>query len=388
MQCAVALALLSACAASQTNPADDPDAALSVTLLDGGGVPDANGTPDGGWAPVAPQVADAMLAQLENGVQDLGLVGAAMGVAYADQRWLWSGARGLAKVEDSQPWEAGRSFRIGSVTKTFTAALVFLLVEDGLVRLDDPLEQWLPGYYDGVGVTVRHLLSNTSGIVSYNYVGNFDSSASWQPEALVQWAVDHEQVLRFPPGSQWEYSNTNFVLLGLIIEGATGQRYADVVQARLTGPLGLGHTYMALSGDANPAIVDCYAVDGTNLSGTADPSFGWAAGAGVSTPSDLARWAAALYGGEVLSPASLNQMLTPTQLTDGSTVEYGMGAFLEIDGENAIFGHTGGIAGYFTYMYFWRADRIALVMMSNRYQTNLRTLAGYGWSVPLDFPFP
>jgi D-alanyl-D-alanine carboxypeptidase len=295
----------------------------------------------------------------------------------------------LSRVESSEEWLAERSFRIGSVTKTFTAAVIFQLVEEGTLTLDDALEDWLPGYYDGVGVTLRHLLSNTSGIVSYNYVGSFDDSIPWTPEELVGWAVLNEPELRFEPGSQWEYSNTNFVFLGMIIEAATGGSYQDALDDRLLEPLGLTSTYVSPSGDTNPAIVDCYNESGDNLTNAADPSFGWAAGAIVSTPSDLARWGTALYGGDVLQPDSLTLMLTPTTLNDGTLVEnYGLGAFIERDAENAIFGHTGGIAGYMTYLYFWETDRIALVVMANEFGTNLRDLAGYGWSVPLDFEFP
>jgi D-alanyl-D-alanine carboxypeptidase len=205
----------------------------------------------------------------------------------------------------------------------------------------------------------------------------------------VQWAVDHEPALRFEPGSAWEYSNTNFVLLGLVIEAVTGHTYEAELQTRLLEPLALSSTYLAVSGDANPAIVDSYSEQGVNLTGSADPSFGWSAGALVSTPEDLARWGVALYGGGVLSADSLEQMLTPVSLSDGTAVEnYGLGAFVEVDGSAAIYGHTGGIEGYQTYLFYWAPDRIALVAMANRLEVNLRDLAGYGWSVPLNLPFP
>ena len=113
-----------------------------------------------------------------------------------------------------------------------------------------------------------------------------------------------------------------------------------------------------------------------------------AAGVAVSTPADLARWAIALYGSDFLPAGALARMVTPTVLTNGTVTDYGMGAFLEIDGEDALYGHTGGYAAYFTYMYYWKRDRLALVVMSNTYDTNLRDLAAYGWSVPLGFMYP
>jgi D-alanyl-D-alanine carboxypeptidase len=382
---AVGLLTIIGCSADPQNPIAIAAPDVGTTAADASG-PYADA---GVWAALDGEQCDRLDEQLANGVRDHNLVGASMGIAYATERRLWTGASGLSNVERSEPWTAERSSRIGSVTKTFTAALIFLLEEDGTLTLDDPLEQWVPGFYDGVGVTIRHMLANTSGIVSYNYVGSFDDSRAWTPNELVQWAVDQEPALRFEPGSQWEYSNTNYVLLGMVIEAASGESYADIVASRLTEPLGLRDTYVAVSGDDNPAIVDCYDADKTtNWTARSDPSFGWAAGAAVSTPADLARWAAALYGGDVLSDASLTRMVTPTVLTDGTTIETGLGAFVEIDGDQALYGHTGGFAGYLTYMYYWKTDGIALVVMSNTYETDLRDLSAYGWSVPLNFTHP
>lgn len=364
---------------------------LALALACGGDdavAPDAATAPDAGspagWAPVDDATAAGMQGELDDAVGEMGLIGAAFGLAYADERQVWSGASGFARREDEERWTPERSFRIGSVTKTFTAAAIFQLAEAGSLSLDDLLEEWVPGYYDGLGVTLRHLMSNTSGIVSYNYVGSFDDTRPWTPDELVSWAVTHEPTLRFDPGSQWEYSNTNWVLLGLVIEAVTGRSYEAEMRERFLEPLGLHDTYVAASGDDHPGLVDCYDEAGTNITGVADPSFGWAAGAMVSTPSDLARWGAALYGGEVLGPESLAAMVTPFTLDDGSTVpEYGLGAFVEDDGTNAIYGHTGGIGGYMTYLYFWRNDRIALVVSVNQRGVNLRDLAGYGWTTPL-----
>ncbi len=362
------------------------DDAGDTRRLDGG-APDAAAVVDAGaegWGNVDDATASGMQDQLDDAVTELGLIGAAFGLAYTDERQLWSGAAGHARREDAELWTPGRSVRVGSITKTFTAAAILQLVEEDSLSLDDPLEAWVAGYYDGLGVTVRHLMTNTSGIASYNYVGSFDDGRPWIPAELVAWAVAHEPELRFEPGSAWEYSNTNWVLLGLAIEAVTGRSYEEEIQRRFLDPLALRDTYVAASGDANPAIVDCYDAAGENVTGRVDPSFGWAAGAMVSTPADLARWGAELYGGRLLSAESMELMLTPATLNDGSPVpDYGMGAFIEDDGTNAIYGHTGGIGGYLTYLYFWRADRIALVVSVNQMETDLRELAGYGWTTPL-----
>jgi D-alanyl-D-alanine carboxypeptidase len=219
-------------------------------------------------------------------------------------------------------------------------------------------------------------------------VGSFDESRCWTPTELVQWAVDHEPGLRFQPGTQWEYSNTNFILLGLVIEAATGSAYPDQVADRLTGPLGLNDTYLAGCGDDNPRIVTGHDEAGADISGATDPSYGWAAGALVTTPRDLARWGAALYGGDVLPAEMLRKMITVATLPDGTATEYGLGTFVESDDTNAIYGHGGGIGGFLTYMYLARNESVALVAMTNIKEVDMRTLAGYGWSIVMGFEFP
>lgn len=316
---------------------------------------------------------------VDRAVAELAITGAAMGAAFHDTGEVMTAASGVANVATGETWTADRQFRIGSVTKTFTAAVVFQLIDEGVVSLDDPLERWVPGYYDGVNVQVRHLLGNTSGIVSYNYVGSFDDTRPWTPQELVEWAVMNESTLRFEPGERWEYSNTNYILLGLVIEAATGATYEQAVQKRILDPLGLDDTYVAKSGDANPNIVRAYDKSGAEV--VIDPSFGWAAGSIVSTPADLAKWGAALFGGDVVSDASLTMMITPTSVSGADG--YGHGVFVEIDEENAIYGHTGGIGGFLTYMYFWRDEKVALVAVSNQLEVNLRDLSAYGWSVVL-----
>jgi D-alanyl-D-alanine carboxypeptidase len=378
--------VLLACAAACSPSAKDSASPTSADTTP----PTETATPTGpdGWALITDDRADLLQSKLEQAVVDLDLVGGAMGLAYAEERELWIGAAGLSDVATDEAWTPDRRFHIGSVSKTFTAAIVFELASEGALGLDDDLERWVPGYYDGAGVTLRHLLSHTSGIVSYNYVGSFDSTRPWTPEELVAWAVDNEPELRFEPGTAWEYSNTNFVLLGLVIEAATGATFADELDRRLLGPLALDDTYLALSGNVDPAIVSCYDVDGTDLTHVYDPSFGWAAGGMVSTPYDLARWGALLYGGDVLAPEALEQMLTQLVLPDGTVIDYGLGAFIETDGVDAIYGHTGGYSGYLTYLYYWQADGLSLAVMSNELETDLRDMAGYGWSVPLDLDYP
>lgn len=343
--------------------------------------------PTAPWTDVDAAHAAELQAALEGAQAEQGLPGLAMAVAYRDTHEMWVSATGYADLDAETEWTPTDTFRIGSVTKTFTAAAVFELVEDGVLTLDDPVEQWVPGWWEGP--TVRHLLGHASGIVSYNYVGDFDGSAAWTPEELVQWAWDHDSSLRFAPGTDWEYSNTNYVLLGLVIEAATGRSYADNLGARFLDPLALDDTRLALAGDTDPRLVNSYAgsppVDNSDAD---DPSMGWAAGGMVSTPRDLARWTVALFGGGVLSEDSHALMVTPGGLTGPDESEYGLGAFVEGDGDDVIYGHTGGISGYLTFAYYLEDPGVALVVMSNRNPTDLRAASTWGWAAILGIPYP
>ena len=388
MRCYLIVVCLCAAACNQANRQMSAvgNADIDVVDIDTSDASDDAPIRDG-WSRTDEPTRQALTAALGRAHDDSDHPGIAMAVAYADQRLLWTGAVGHARLEEPQLWAATRRFRIGSVSKTFTAAAVLQLIHEETVDLDDPLERWVAGFYDGRGITIRHLLTNTSGIPSYNYVGSFDDTQVWTPEELVSWSVTHGDGLAFEPGTQWEYSNTNWILLGLVIENATGNTYDAVLDERFFGPLGLHDTYVASDND-DPEVVDCYDERGVDITGQAHPSFGWAAGGIVSTPSDLAVWAASLYGGDVLNPTMLQWMTTQTNLPDGTVVDYGMGAFVERDGSDALFGHSGGIGGYLTYMFYWAPSRIALVVMVNQMEAELRHLAGYGWSVPLEFLHP
>lgn len=350
--------------------------------------PDAATAPaEATWREVPAARAAIFQRELEEARAEQNLPGLAMAIAFRDSRELWVSATGLSNLDAQTAWVPSDESRIGSVTKTFTAARVFQLVEEGVLSLDDPLEKWVPRWYHGV--TLRQLLGHTSGIVSYNYVGSFDSARPWTPDELVQWAFDHEPTLRFTPGTRWEYSNTNYVLLGLVIEAATGHAYGDELRSRIFGPLGLDDTRLASSGDDDPRLVRSYTgTPPVDNSASADPSFGWAAGAVVSTPRDLATWTVALFGGELLSAESLGSMTTPSSVTTPDQEQYGLGAFIESDGEHTIVGHTGGIAGYASFAYYLDDPPAALIVLSNWEGTDLRAASSYGWAAILGIEYP
>ncbi|WP_369136958.1 serine hydrolase domain-containing protein [Modestobacter versicolor] len=248
---------------------------------------------------------------------------------------------GVGDLTTGAPVPVDGQVRIASNTKTFTAAVVLQLVDEGLVDLEAPIEQYLPGLVrgpggDGAAITVRQLLQHTSGLPDYDHVLVADYLAVQhryvEPHQLLDVAL--AQPALFAPGDGWEYSNTNYVLAGLLVQEVTGRPIGEVITDRVIEPLGLDDTYWPLEGEQelrgeHPQGYFATAPDvaWTDVT-TQDPSFGWAAGQLVSTPDDLLDFFTALVDGELLSPAMLAEMQT-TVPAPGATVRgdesYGLG---------------------------------------------------------------
>nr|WP_281372038.1 serine hydrolase domain-containing protein [Modestobacter versicolor] len=248
---------------------------------------------------------------------------------------------GVSDLATGSPVPVDGQVRIGSNTKPFTAAVVLQLVDEGLVDLDATIETYLPGLVrgpggDGTAITVRQLLQHTSGLPDYDHVLVTDYLAVQhryiEPHQLLD--VGLAQPALFAPGTSWEYSNTNYVLAGLLVQEVTGRPIGEVITDRVIEPLGLDDTYWPLEGEQEmrgehpqgwfaPAPDVAY----TDVT-TQDPSFGWAAGQLVSTPSDLLDFFTALVDGELLSPEMLAEMQA-TVPAPGATVRgaeaYGLG---------------------------------------------------------------
>ena len=245
--------------------------------------------------------------------------GMSISVLAADGR-QWSGADGW---HANGAWiNIGDPLTIGSVTKTFTAATILGMVDQGLIQLDAPTSAYLHNVALVKGTTVRQLLNHTSGIA--DLYGPAVGSLNGAPGAV----LGSNAVLRpigeayFAPGTGYHYSNTNYYLLGLIIEVVSGRSVDEEFQARFTGPLGLAQT--RLLGPADVQLPPAWS------------SAFWTSGAMVSTPTELARWGQALYGGSVISPAGLLRML---DFRSGS--HYGEGAQLLPLGDRLVPGHSG-----------------------------------------------
>jgi D-alanyl-D-alanine carboxypeptidase len=282
-------------------------------------------------------------------------------------------AVGRARLDPGRPLHTGDQARVGSITKTVIAVIALQLMREGKLDLDDTVEHWLPGLVPGgAGMTLRMLLNHTSGIFNYTDDPDFLATAladpyrRWSPRELIDVALENAPV--FPPGTSWSYSNTGYILLGLVLQRASDQSIAELVQRRVTRPLHLGNTYLANSARFRGAYAHGYAPPGIFGDGYTDtsswtPTWAWSAGALVSTPTDLATFYQALLSARLLPRALLREMTTTVSPFPGAG--YGLGILTLDTPCGTIWGHTGGIPGYVTIAYHNRAGtRSAVLVLS------------------------
>lgn len=277
-----------------------------------------------------------------------------------DRLGVRSVVAGVGDRRTGGPPRAGGPFRAGSVTKTFTAATVLSLAADGRIRLDAPIDRYLPGLLPySERITVRQLLQHRSGLFEYGEVlwatpelAAASRYRDYAPADLVRIAA--KRPLQFTPGSRFGYSNTDYVVLGLLVERVTHQRYATALARRVLRPAGLRHTHVAGHDPAlpRPSMHGYEAIRPkprlTDLTGY-NMSVAWASGDLVSTTGDINRFSSALLGGRLLPPNLLRQMKRSEPAFPG--FEYGLGlGHAEMCGQQ-VWGHIGGVPGYGTYAF-------------------------------------
>ncbi|MFI6147691.1 serine hydrolase domain-containing protein [Streptomyces sp. NPDC051109] len=301
---------------------------------------------------------DAVQQSMNALVRDDGMPAALASVKDRDGRTRTYTA-GLGNLATVAPVPVDGQVRIGSNTKTFVAVVVLQLVAEGRMDLDADVDTYLPGLVRGEGIDgrhirVRHLLQQTSGLPNYsNYLG--DDVRYYTPRELLGTALKHPA--EFAPGKSWKYSNTNYVLAGLIVQKVTGRPLAEQIDRRIIKPIGLRHTYFPAPGDAGirephphgyyRESADAPLRDITEI----DPSWGWAAGQMISTNSDLNRFFTALLAGRLLPSAQLAQMRStvPAEATFGPGSRYGLGLVSRpLPCGGLSWGHGGSFPGYET----------------------------------------
>jgi D-alanyl-D-alanine carboxypeptidase len=273
----------------------------------------------------------------------------------------------------------------GSVGKTYFAALAMRLVHEGRLDLGARVSEYLGhlDWYDRVpnaqGITVRHLMTHTSGIMRYEFKPAFTTDLTaepdkhWRPEELISYVLD--EAPSFAPGEGWEYSDTNFILLGMILDRISGRPCYDLIREELLRPLGLENTVPSES-RMIPGLIQGYAGPDNPFGGTDEvllpdgrfvinPQFEWAGGGFASTASDLARWTRAVYTGEAFDPALLPVMMDGVPARLGAGSRYGLGVILRDTPAGPSQGHSGFFPGYLTETAYFPELDVAVALQVN-----------------------
>ena len=285
---------------------------------------------------------------------------------------------GLANVEWNVPVRPDTVFQIQSVTKTFTASAVMLLVEEGKISLDDNITNYfsdLPKSWEGI--TVRHLLTHTSGIKDFINEPTVDLRKDLSPADVIESLRD--KPLNFAPGEKYAYSNTGYHLLGMIIRKVTGKSWDEFVRERILDPLGMNDTRVVSFSALITNRAAGYAwEDGRIQNGhfIAPTILGYAGGGFRSTVLDLAKWDAALYGEQILKQSSLEQMWTTAELNDGSKSTYGFGWGLGRHQGRRLVSHTGSHAtGFKSILARYVDDKLTVIILTNQRAANQTAIA-------------
>lgn len=299
---------------------------------------------------------------------------------------------GSANLEEHVPVSNTAVFRVGSVTKQFTAVALLLLAEEGKVSVHDKLSKYYPNFPRANDITLDEMLHHTSGIFNYTAAKTFpvDGMVHRSTEEMVEYIGKLPKTQDFEPGTSWSYSNSAYFILGGVVEKAAGEPLAKVFKTRLFTPLGMTHSAL----DDETEIVDGrargYSGDGPGKFTNApfiSMSIPGGAGSVISTASDLAKWNAALYGGKILKPASLAAMLTPGKLNNGENSgvammkmmkdagapidptitdrEYGYALFLAKEDGHRKIEHGGGIYGFNASLSQFPDDKTTVVVLAN-----------------------
>ena len=310
--------------------------------------------------------------------------GATLGVVLANGE-SFGLAVGFSDREAKTPMRPDDRMLAGSVGKTFAAATALQLIKEGKISLDDRIEKylgrepWFSRLPNAKDITVRQLMNHTSGLVRYEFKEQFtkDLTANpekvWKPAELVAYLLDEKPP--FEAGKGWDYSDTNYIVLGMIIEKVTGRKFYDEANRRLIKPLKLTNT-IPQDGPALKGVVQGYAGPNNPFGGTdamivngkfaINPQFEWTGGGYASTAVDLARWAKMIYEGKAFSADLLPQVLegVPAPML-GRETRYGLGVIIRKTTAGTSYGHSGFFPGYMTDMMYFPEHRVAIAVQVN-----------------------
>ena len=281
---------------------------------------------------------------------------------------IYQAGHGLASVELGVEMQPKHIFRIGSITKQFTAMAILKLMEENKLKLEDALSKFVPDFPRGDSITVRHLLNHTSGIKSYTGMAQWNEETRLKDFSVKELiAFFKEETPDFPVGDKWSYNNSGYILLGAIIEVVSGESYANYLENVFFKPLGLENTYYDYTLKIIPNRIPGYTPGILGLQNTPYLSMTqpYAAGSLLSTVADLSKWYHALANGKVVSDESLGLALEPATMNDGSTRDYGFGLSFGQDNGSPYFGHGGGVNGFATDSRYYPNEQLFVAVFSN-----------------------
>ncbi len=320
-----------------------------------------------GGAAAQPADRDAKLDRtIPTAMQQASVPGAIVGI-WQEGAEPYVRAFGVRDTASGEPMATDLYMRIGSVTKTFATTAILQLVDQGKVGLDDPISKYVAGVPNGDAITIRQLAAMRSGLFSYTDVTNpmlpSQPQRQWTPQDLLD--ISFGRLALFAPDAKFDYSNTNTVLLGLVVEKVSGQSFKEYLEEHILRPEKLEHTLFPADAALPSPHAHGYVKtdDGKIVDSTYwNPSWGYAAGQMVSTLDDLRAWARILATGKLLSPATQRErerfQLAPSE---GEGSLYGLG----VENQNGWIGHNGNISGYQTYAYYLPSQRNTMVVMVN-----------------------
>ena len=309
--------------------------------------------------------------------------GATLGVCPADGK-CFSLATGFSDLESKTPMLPTDIMAAGSVGKTYAAALALQLVKEGKINLDDKIEKylgkesWFARLPNAKDITVRQLMNHTSGLVRYEFKEQFtkDLTANpdkiWKPEELVAYLLDEKAP--FEAGKGWDYSDTNYIVLGMIIERVTGKKFYDEARRRILKPLKFERTLPQDKRELK-GLIPGYAGASNPFGGKdkvlengkfiINPQFEWTGGGWISNAEDLARWAKAMYEGKAFDASLLPEMLNGVPARLGRDTKYGLGVIIRPTPAGLTYGHSGFFPGYMTDMMYFPEHKISVAVQVN-----------------------
>lgn len=338
---------------------------LTVLLLSAAGAQSALGQTVHAIEPALRTRVDSVVADV---LRKTGVPSASVAVVQHG-RLVYTHAYGLARLEPQVRAATGMRYAIGSISKQFTAAAILLLQQQGKLSLGDPVSKYIPNLTRGDDITIRDILSHTSGYRDY-WPEDYQMPAIMQPETPAQildtWA---RGPLDFRPGTEWQYSNTNYVIAGLIVEKVSGQPLMQFLTEQIFRPLGMKSVWNFDSNGLSPGDPAGYARHALGpLRPAPEEGHGWMFGAGelAMTAHDLALWDESMIARTALRPESYQQMFTAVKLADGKSTHYGLGVqVLNRDG-HLVIEHSGEVAGFVADNEVLIDDGDAVVVLTNQ----------------------